>query len=56
MYFDRRLWSFTKGVRRRIFWAVAIGVFATMFGIARLALLGWLIAKIFEGVPFDDLL
>jgi len=56
MYFDRRLWSFTKGVRRRIFWAVMIGVFATMFGIARLALLGWLIARIFEGVPFDDLL
>ena len=56
MYFDLRLWGFTKGVRGRIYSAVAIGVLATMFGIARLALLGWLIAKVFQGVPLDDLL
>ncbi len=56
MYFDRRLWGFTKGVRGRIFAAVAIGVLATMFGIARLALLGWLIAKVLQGVSLDELL
>ena len=56
MYFDRRLWGFTKGVRGRIYSAVAIGVLATMFGIVRLALLGWLIAKVFQGVPLDELL
>ncbi|MEC9154173.1 MAG: hypothetical protein VYA59_14380, partial [Pseudomonadota bacterium] len=56
MYFDLRLWVFTKGVRGRIFGAVAIGVLATIFGIARLALLGWLIVKVFQGVPFELLL
>ena len=56
MYFDLRLWQFTTGVRGRIFAAVAIGVLATAFGIARLALLGWLIAKVFQGVPLAELL
>ncbi len=56
MYFDLRLWQFTKGVRGRIFAAVAIGVLATAFGIARLALLGWLIAKVFQGVLLAELL
>ena len=49
MYFDTRLWGYTKGVRGRIFGAVAIGILAVLFGIARLALLGWLIARIFQG-------
>ena len=53
MYFDLRLWGFTQGVRLRIFGAVAVGVVAVLFGIARLALLGWLIARVFAGVhPF----
>ena len=56
MYLDRRLWTFTDGVRGRICGAVAIGVVATSFGIARLALLGWLIARVFEGVPLHELL
>ena len=56
MYLDRRLWTFTKGVRARIWVAVAIGVVATTLGIARLALLGWLIAKVFEGVPLQQLI
>ncbi|NKB56665.1 MAG: thiol reductant ABC exporter subunit CydC [Alphaproteobacteria bacterium] len=56
MYFDSRLWGFTKGVRARIFGAVAIGILATGFGIARLALLGWLIAKVFQGAPLEELL
>ena len=56
MYFDLRLWGYTKGVRARIFGAVAIGILAVLFGIARLALLGWLIARVFQGVPLDELI
>ena len=55
MYFDLRLWGFTRGVRLRIFGSVAIGVVAVLFGIARLALLGWLIARVFAGAPLNDL-
>ena len=56
MYLDRRLWAFTEGVRLRIAWAVLIGMFAAAAGVARLALLGWLIAKIFQGAPVGDLM
>ncbi|MGB0555041.1 MAG: ATP-binding cassette domain-containing protein, partial [Alphaproteobacteria bacterium] len=56
MYFDLRLWGYTKGVRARIFGAVAVGILAVLFGIARLALLGWLIARVFQGVPLDELI
>ena len=56
MYFDWRLWGFTAGVRLRIFGAVALGVVATAFGIARLAMLGWLLAKVFQGASFESLL
>ena len=55
MYFDSRLWGFTRGVRLRIFGAVAVGVLAVLFGIARLGLLGWLIIQVFEGAPVQDL-
>ena len=44
MYFDPRLWVFTGGVRGRIWSAVALGLLSTVLGIARLALLGWLLA------------
>ena len=56
MYFDLRLWGYTIGVRLRIFGAVAIGILAVLFGISRLALLGWLIAHVFQGTPFDQLI
>ncbi|MGD1878031.1 MAG: ABC transporter ATP-binding protein [Kiloniellaceae bacterium] len=49
MHFEPRLWAFTKGVRLRILWAVLIGLTAVGFGVARLALLGWLIGEIFAG-------
>jgi ATP-binding cassette subfamily C protein CydCD len=55
MYFDPRLWQFTRGVRSRIFGAVFVGVVSAVVGVARLALLGWLLAKIFGGAPFDTL-
>ena len=55
MYFDLRLWGFTRGVRLRILGAVALGVLGVLFGIARLALLGWLIAEVFSGTGFSEL-
>jgi ATP-binding cassette subfamily C protein CydCD len=56
LYFDRRLWGFTKNVRGRIFWAVFVGLISAVVGVARLALLGWLLAKIFAGEPADALI
>ena len=49
MHLEPRLWAFTDGLRGRIAWAVAIGLGAVGFGVARLALLGWLIGEIFGG-------
>ncbi|MEM7254543.1 MAG: ABC transporter transmembrane domain-containing protein, partial [Pseudomonadota bacterium] len=56
MYFDWRLWEFTQGVRWRIVGAIALGLLAALFGIARLGLLGWLLAKIFTGTPVGELI
>src|SRR5690242_13730463 len=49
MYFDRRLWQLTRGLRGRILLAIAIGLAAAAFGIARFALLGALLARVFSG-------
>ena len=56
MYFNPRLWIFTAGVRGRIWGAVALGVLSSVLGIARLALLGWLLGLVFVGAPLGDLL
>ena len=55
MYFDKRLWAFTEGVRGRIAYAVAVGLLATIVGILRLALLGWLIGKVFGGAGLQQI-
>ena len=55
MFFDPRLWQFTRGVRLRIAAAVAMGVFASLVGMGRLALLGWLLARVFAGDTFSEL-
>ena len=55
MYFDRRLWQFTEGLRLRIAGAVLLGLLSAAVGIARLALLGWLLGRVFQGESFDDL-
>jgi len=55
MYFDRRLWTFTEGVRYRIAGAVLISLVSAAVGVARLALLGWLLAKVFRGAGVDEL-
>ncbi|MYE24292.1 MAG: ABC transporter ATP-binding protein, partial [Gammaproteobacteria bacterium] len=55
MLFETRLWQFTRGVRLRIVAAVAMGVGASLVGIGRLALLGWLLALVFAGVAPAEL-
>ncbi len=49
MYLDARLWALTAGVRGRIAATVVVGLLAVAAGIARLALLGWLLARVFAG-------
>lgn len=49
MYFDRRLWELTRGLRGRIVLAIAVGVCASGFGIARAVFLGLLLAAVFAG-------
>ncbi len=52
MYFDRRLWELTKGLRGRIALAILVGLVAAAFGIARFVLLGALLARVFTGAGF----
>jgi ATP-binding cassette subfamily C protein CydCD len=56
MYLDRRLWVFTAGVRGRIATGIFLGLLAATAGVARLALLGWLLGKIFSGADIADLI
>ncbi|MDG2114429.1 MAG: ABC transporter ATP-binding protein, partial [Actinomycetota bacterium] len=55
MFFDQRLWALTRGARGSIAAGVLIGVAASVTGIVRLAMLGWLIAKVFGGSSAGDL-
>ncbi len=55
MQFEPRLWTYTKGVRWRIAYAVAVGLVAVMLGVVRLALLGWLIAQVFQGTSLSEM-
>jgi len=55
MFFDTRLWSLTVGARRAIVTCVALGVLAAVVGVARLALLGVLIASLFTGATPSEL-
>jgi ATP-binding cassette subfamily B protein len=49
MYFDRILWELTRGLRGRIALAIAVGLGASGFGIARVVFLGMLLAGVFAG-------
>jgi ATP-binding cassette subfamily B protein len=55
VYLDARLWALTAGVRGRIAWTVLLGLAAVLAGIARLALLGWLLARVLAGEPLAAL-
>jgi ATP-binding cassette subfamily C protein CydCD len=55
MYLDPRLWALTRGVRLRIAASVLVGLAAVAVGIARLVLLGWLLARVLEGESLASL-
>src|ERR1700694_3575459 len=55
MYIDWRLWEFTRGVRLRIAATVALGLLQVAVGIARLALLGWVLARVLAGAGLREL-
>ena len=55
MLFDTRLWQFTDGVRLRIAATVCTGILSSLVGIGRLALLGWLLGRVFIGDTIVEL-
>lgn len=55
MYFDKRLWALTRGLRDRMVWSVIIGLLASLVGISRFVLLGMLIARVFQGAAVSTL-
>ncbi len=55
MYFDARLWALTAGVRGRIAASVLLGLAAVAAGIARLALLGWVLGLVVAGRPLSEI-
>jgi len=56
MFLDPRLWRLTEGVRGRIALAVLVGVVASSVGVARFALLGWLLGMVYRGAGLDALI
>ena len=56
MYFDRRLWELTAGLRGRIGLAIGLGLLAAGFGIARFALLGALLFSMLVAPVLSTLL
>ncbi len=52
MFFDRRLWRLTRGLRGRMAAGALLGVLALAAGIARFAFLGQVLALAFAGAPF----
>src|SRR5712675_620839 len=52
MYFDRRLWQLTRGLRGWIALAIMLGLVASVVGIARFALLGVLLSRVFDDAGF----
>jgi ATP-binding cassette subfamily B protein len=52
MYFDRRLWELTRGLRGWIAFAIGLGLVAAVVGIARFAILGVLLSHVFRGAGF----
>jgi len=52
MYFDRRLWQLTRGLRGWVALAILLGVIASIVGIARFAILGVLLSHVFNDAGF----
>jgi ATP-binding cassette subfamily C protein CydCD len=56
LFFDRRLWELTRGLRGRVVATVLIGLLAALVGMLRFVLLGLLIARVFQGAAPASLL
>ena len=54
MYFNRKLWALTEGVRSRIAASIAMGLGGSILGMLRLLLMGWLIAQVIKGSGLQD--
>ncbi|GAB2897447.1 ABC transporter ATP-binding protein/permease [Paralcaligenes ginsengisoli] len=55
MYFDAKLWAMTQGIRLRIMFCALLGVLGLAAGIARFALLGQFLARLFAGAGIQGL-
>lgn len=56
MYFDSRLWALTAGMRLGMAGSVLLGLLALAAGIARFVFLGLLLAGVFRGATWQELL
>lgn len=54
MYFDSRLWQLTAGLRTGMAGGIFLGLLALAAGIARYVFLGQLLARVFDGAPWQD--
>ncbi len=54
MYFDSRLWRLTEGLRAAMAGGILLGLLALAAGIARYVFLGQLLARVFDGAPWQD--
>ena len=54
MYFDSRLWRLTEGLRAAMAGGVFLGLLALAAGIARYVFLGQLLARVFDGAPWQQ--
>ena len=53
MYFDSRLWRLTEGLRAGMAGGILLGLLALAAGIARYVFLGQLLARVFDGAPWQ---
>lgn len=54
MYFDSRLWRLTAGLRAGMAGGIFLGLLALAAGIARYVFLGQLLARVFDGAPWQQ--
>lgn len=54
MYFDSRLWRLTEGLRAAMAGGIFLGLLALAAGIARYVFLGQLLARVFDGAPWQQ--
>ena len=56
MFFNRRLFGFTDGVRLRLLLALFFGLLTAATGVSRLALSGYAIALVIRGAPTEEII